>query len=68
MVSYVFVSTPIRLVSFAIIAVSSFLDPVTFVYLTLKETGPCRVGDEASDEDLMEHLDAKLVKEPGANL
>ncbi len=42
--SYVFVSTQIRL-----------------------ESGPCRVGDESSDPDLMAHLEAELVKERGVN-
>ncbi len=33
----------------------------------LQESGPCTVGDEASDPELMHSLEAKLIKQLGNN-
>ena len=34
----------------------------------MQASGPCTVGDEDSDQDLMHYLEAKLVKHLGNNL
>ena len=33
-----------------------------------QESGPTNVGDETSDPELMTHLEAKRLKEPGNDL
>ncbi len=43
-------------------------DSNVFTVVPMQESGPCTVGDEESDPELMRYLGAKLVKQLGNNL
>ena len=64
---YVFVSTPIRLVSFSMYEKLGVLTINASTIFLFQETGPCRVGDDDSDPELMSYLQARRVREPGVN-